>query len=106
MITIAPVRKQVTVAASQERAFGLFTNETMPSADMRRTDLTAQRKPPIRFSASRSSACENLSRLSRFYCNSRYFESCAAHQFCNADKCARRIVLLEVRAIYGVEFVV
>jgi hypothetical protein len=27
MITIAPVRKQVTVSASQQRAFTLFTNE-------------------------------------------------------------------------------
>src|SRR6266478_7514129 len=27
MITIAPVRKQVTVTASQQRAFALFTNE-------------------------------------------------------------------------------
>ena len=27
MITIAPVRKQVTVTATQQRAFALFTNE-------------------------------------------------------------------------------
>jgi uncharacterized protein YndB with AHSA1/START domain len=27
MITVAPVRKQVTVTASQQRAFALFTNE-------------------------------------------------------------------------------
>src|SRR5277367_5212528 len=73
---------------------------------MRRTDLRAQRKAPITFSASKSNACENLSSLSRFDRNSGDFETRAAHQFGNADKCTRRIMVLEVRAIDGVEFVV
>src|SRR6267154_240978 len=74
-------------------------------AAMPRMDSTLHQKPRITCSASRSSVCENSSTL-RFDGNSRDFEMRAAHQLGGSHKGARRIVVLEVAAVDGVEFVV
>lgn len=45
MISIAPVRKQVTVNATQERAFALFTN-LIPSSSPKSKFDSSPRVPP------------------------------------------------------------
>src|ERR1700722_19474831 len=78
----------------------------MPLAAMPRTVLKRFRKVSITSSASNSSACENLSTARSLDGNSRDFKARATHQLGNADECARRIVVVKIRAVDGIELVV